>query len=64
MIVNKGDIFKVGEHIIGCGDSTDSNFVSQVIGNKKIRAVISDPPYGVDYGANTKQLVKKITNDQ
>lgn len=58
MIINKGDIFKVGEQIIGCGDSTDSNFVSQVIGNKKIRAVISYLPYGVDYGANTKKVKK------
>lgn len=64
MTVNNGDIFQIGKHIIGCGSSLDSSFVSQVIGNKKIRAVITDPPYGVDYGANTKQEVKKITNDQ
>lgn len=52
MKINKGDIFKVGDHIIGCGDSLDNAFVAKVIGNNKIRAVVTDPPYGVAYVEN------------
>lgn len=45
--INFGSVFKVGNHIIGCGDSRDPVFVAKVVGNLKIKAVISDPPYGV-----------------
>ena len=64
MTVNNGDIFQIGNHTIGCGSSIDLSFVDKVIGDKKIRAVITDPPYGVDYGANTKSQVKKIIGDE
>jgi len=47
--MNRGDIFKLGEHIIACGDSLDPTFVSKVVGNKKIRAIVCDPPFGVAY---------------
>ena len=55
--INKGDIFKVGDHVIACGDCLDSNFVRKVIGINKIRAVITDPPYGVAYVENKKDFV-------
>lgn len=32
MKVNTGDIFKLGDHILGCGSSLDSAFVAKVIG--------------------------------
>lgn len=63
MKANKGDILKVGKHIIGCGDSLDREFVSKVIGTNKIRAVITDPPYGVAYVENKKGLVKISTDE-
>lgn len=63
MKVNKGDIFKIGDHIVGCGDSLDKAFVSKVIGNNKIRAVITDPPYGVAYVENKQGLVKISTDE-
>ena len=47
--IQQGNIYKLGEHIIACGNSLDASFVSKVIGDKKIRAIISDPPYGVEY---------------
>lgn len=64
MQINKGDIFKVGDHIIGCGDSTDKEFVSRVIGNNKIRAIITDPPYGVAYVENKKGFAKLGVKDE
>jgi len=64
MKISKGDIFKVGNHIIGCGDSTDMDFVSKVIGGNKIRAIVTDPPYGVAYVENKKGFVKLGVKDE
>ena len=70
MKISKGDVFKIGNHIIGCGDSLDRAFVTKVLENNKIRAVITDPPYGVAYVENKKGFLKlssdenkAITND-
>lgn len=54
MKVNKGDIYKIGKHIIACGDCTDRLFVSSVVNGNTIRAIISDPPYSVAYVENKK----------
>ncbi len=64
MKINKGDIFRVGNHIIGCGDSLDKEFVAKVIGNNKIRAVVTDPPYGVAYVENKIGLSKLGVNNE
>jgi DNA modification methylase len=58
MKINNGDIFKVGNHIVGCGDSTDQTFVQRVIGTHVIRAVVTDPPYGVAYVENKQGFAK------
>ena len=63
MKVTKGDIFTIGEHIIACGDSLDRAFVKKVIGNQKVRAVVTDPPYGVAYVENKQGLVKISTDE-
>jgi DNA modification methylase len=70
MKVNKGNIFKIGNHTVACGDSTDKVFVAKVIGKNKIRAIVTDPPYGVAYLENKKDFVslgvksdKIIAND-
>ena len=70
-------IYKLGEHVIAQGDSTDPEFVSRLTKDISIRAVIADPPYGVAYvenkdwvglrGAsmvNTIKGRKKIAGDQ
>lgn len=57
-IIQPGEIYKLGEHIIGCGSCLDSEFVNKIIGDKKIRAIISDPPYGVAYVEGKKDLSK------
>jgi DNA modification methylase len=63
MVVNNGDIFEIAGHIIACGDSLDRFFVSKVVNGRKIRAVISDPPYGVAYVENKKGIVSLGVKD-
>jgi DNA modification methylase len=45
-------IYKLGEHILAQGDSTDAEFVSRVMKGISVRAVVCDPPYGVAYVEN------------
>jgi DNA modification methylase len=43
-----GDIWRLGEHRIGCGDGRDIGFLKAVIGeDDKISAAFLDPPYNV-----------------
>lgn len=53
---------------MACGDARDSKLVDQVIGKTKIKAIISDPPYGVmavemKRGFSQLKVNKKILND-
>jgi DNA modification methylase len=47
MQITNGMILELGENIVGCGSSTDKEFVKKVIGNASIASIQSDPPYGV-----------------
>ena len=73
--VKQGDIWKLGGHTLGCGSSTDKDFVDKVVGGVKIRCVITDPPYGVAYVEGKRDFsklgadkqaggVRVIANDQ
>jgi len=64
MKINKKDIFKIGNHIVACGDSLDKEFVEKVIGNNKIRSIVTDPPYGVAYVENKKGFAKLGVKDE
>ena len=64
MKINKGNIFQVGNHVIGCGDSTDREFVKKVIGKNRIRTILCDPPYGVAYVENKKGFAKLGVKDE
>jgi len=46
-LIKTGTIWKLGDHVLGCGDSRDKEFVSKVVGKQKIKAVIADVPYGI-----------------
>lgn len=45
--IKYGDIFRVGDHLLGCGDARDQAFVSRLMGAAKIKLVLVDPPYGI-----------------
>ena len=44
-----GDIYKLGDHILMCGDSTKANDVDMLMNGELADMVFTDPPYGVSY---------------
>ena len=44
-----GDIYKLGQHRLMCGDSTNIQQVENLINNKKIEMLFTDPPYNVAF---------------
>lgn len=42
-----GDIYKLGNHVLMCGDSTDSKNIEKLMNKTKANSVITDPPYGI-----------------
>jgi hypothetical protein len=49
-----GDLYELGEHRVLCGDSTKLEDVERLMDGKKADMVYTDPPYGIDYHANTE----------
>ena len=66
--IKYGDVFRIGNHVLGCGDACDAEFVKRVISKTKIKLILSDPPYGVmvvesKLGFSELKMNKKILND-
>lgn len=58
----RGDIWKLGNHRLMCGDSTSAEDVKELMGGAEADMVVTDPPYNVDYVGKTKDALK-IKND-
>ena len=58
--VKRGDIWKLGEHRIMCGDSTSSDDVAKLMNGEKADMVFTDPPYGVSYQSNMRTKTEKF----
>ena len=66
--VKLGDIFRIGDHVLGCGDARDAAFVDRVVGKAKISLLLTDPPYGVAFVESKEAFTpikvnRKILND-
>ena len=60
----RGDIWKLGDHRLMCGDSTCITDVEKLMDGQRADMVFTDPPYGVSYegGLNEKKK-QQIKND-
>ena len=54
--VEPGQLWRIGEHRLICGDCTDAATVARVMGGEKAAVVFTDPPYGVSVGAKNRML--------
>ncbi len=64
-----GEVYTLGQHVLGCGDCTDPEFVRHVFAARGagvkidlVDCVWTDPPYGVDYVGKTADALT-IAND-
>ena len=58
-----GDIYKLGNHRLMCGDSTSIDAVEKLMNGQKADMVFTDPPYNIDY-QGVKDKREKIKNDK
>ncbi|HEY7218993.1 MAG TPA: DNA methyltransferase [Candidatus Binatia bacterium] len=47
--VRCGDLWRLGEHRVLCGDSTKAEDVDKLLGGEAPVLLVTDPPYGVNY---------------
>lgn len=46
-----GDLYALGDHRLMCGSSADPSHVKILFGDRVASLMVTDPPYGVDYGS-------------
>lgn len=49
-ITKQGDIWKLGNHRLMCGDSTNKDDVSKLMGEDKAKCLFTSPPYNINSG--------------
>lgn len=59
-VAKLGQIYKLGEHRLMCGDSTDENTISALMNGQKADMVFTDPPYGVNFQSNMRTKSQKF----
>jgi hypothetical protein len=70
-ITQLGDLWKLGDHRLFCGDSTKPEDVARLLEGRKPLLMVTDPPYGVEYdpewrhqtGLNNSDRTGKVAND-
>ena len=60
--ISYGDAFLLGKHLLICGSSTDTELLDKYI-VKRIKAVICDPPYGVNL-SESKRDIRPLKKDK
>jgi DNA modification methylase len=46
-----GQLWKLGDHLVYCGDSTEEATFTRLMGDEKAHLILTDPPWNVNYGA-------------
>lgn len=67
--IKQGDIFQLGAHRLACGDAKETNLIKRLVGQDRIKSVIADVPYSVNYvqgkkGFSKVKADKHIINDE
>lgn len=60
-----GDVWKLGDHVLLCGNCTEKPYLDKIFGGgvtQKVDLLLTDPPYGVDYVGKTGDAMT-IEND-
>lgn len=60
--VHRGDVWRLGQHLVMCGDSTDADDMTALMGSDTASLWLTDPPYNVAYTGKTADALT-IDND-
>ncbi len=52
----QGEVHELGPHRLICGDATSSSDIATLMDGATASALVTDPPYGVDYGEKNEYL--------
>ena len=61
--VERGQLWRIGEHRLLCGDSTVREDVARVMGGERAGAVVTDPPYNVGKDFDNDSMSAKQFHD-
>jgi site-specific DNA-methyltransferase (adenine-specific) len=61
-VSQRGEVYELGPHRLMCGDSTSAEDWHAILGDEIGDAVMTDPPYGVNYVGKTKDALL-VEND-
>ena len=59
-ITKPGDLYRLGNHRLLCGDSTNVQHVETLMDGKKADMVFTDPPYGMNLNADFSDMSSKF----
>lgn len=62
-ISRPGDLWRLGNHRLLCGDATNAEDVARALAGVKPHLMVTDPPYGVDYDAGWRSEAMPYKND-
>lgn len=57
-VTRSGDIWRLGRHLLLCGDATRRDDIARLMAGHKAQMVFVDPPYNVDYTGGTGLKIK------
>jgi hypothetical protein len=59
-----GDLWKLGRHLLHCGDASNEEHVARLMAGQKADIVFTDPPYNINYSGRGKQTSNTIKYDK
>lgn len=62
-VTRPGDVWLLGRHRLMCGDSTNADNVKRLWGGARPLLMVTDPPYGVEYDASWRDVLKDGAHD-
>ena len=60
MVSRQGDLWRLGEHLVLCGDALSSEGYDKLLGSTVVQLVVSDPPYNVKLNGNVTKRSGKF----